>query len=74
VIAIRNTDCLNGLRTLAAEGRQVHAVVTSPPYWGLRDYGIEPIEWPSGWVGVWGLEPTFQQYIENTLEQQSDGN
>lgn len=21
-------------------------VVTSPPYWGLRDYGIEPTDWP----------------------------
>src|SRR5919205_1226870 len=23
----------------------VHAVVTSPPYWGLRDYGIPPTTW-----------------------------
>lgn len=23
----------------------VHAVITSPPYWGLRDYGIAPIVW-----------------------------
>ena len=22
-----------------------HTVVTSPPYWGLRDYGLEPIIW-----------------------------
>lgn len=21
------------------------AVITSPPYWGLRDYGIEPVIW-----------------------------
>lgn len=23
----------------------VHCVVTSPPYWGLRDYGVEPSIW-----------------------------
>ena len=23
----------------------VHCVVTSPPYWGLRDYGIPPVLW-----------------------------
>jgi DNA modification methylase len=33
----------------------VHCVVTSPPYWGLRDYGVE---------GQYGLEPTLPEYIE----------
>jgi len=31
-------------------------VITSPPYWQLRDYGYD---------GQWGLESTFQQYLEN---------
>jgi site-specific DNA-methyltransferase (cytosine-N4-specific) len=31
-------------------------VITSPPYWQLRDYGYE---------GQWGLEPTYQEYLEN---------
>lgn len=31
-------------------------VITSPPYWQLRDYGYD---------GQWGLEPTFHQYLEN---------
>jgi len=31
-------DSLEVLRTLPAES--VHCVVTSPPYWGLRDYGV----------------------------------
>jgi DNA modification methylase len=31
------------LRGLPAQS--VHCVVTSPPYWGLRDYGIEPSIW-----------------------------
>jgi DNA modification methylase len=32
-----NCDVMDGLRTLPDES--VHCVVTSPPYWGLRDYG-----------------------------------
>jgi DNA modification methylase len=36
----------------------VHCVVTSPPYYGLRDYGIEPQVWPEGWRGSLGLEPS----------------
>ena len=33
----------------------VHCCVTSPPYWGLRDYGA---------AGQLGLEPTIEEYIE----------
>ncbi len=33
----------------------VDMCITSPPYWGLRDYGVE---------GQLGLEPTFQEYID----------
>ena len=32
----------------------VNCCVTSPPYWGLRDYGVK---------GQLGLEKTFQEYI-----------
>jgi len=38
-------DCRAVLAALPAES--VHCVVTSPPYWGLRDYGIEPGVWPA---------------------------
>lgn len=31
-------------------------VITSPPYWKLRDYGYPE---------QWGLEPTFQEYLEH---------
>lgn len=37
-------DALEQLRTLPDES--VHCVVTSPPYWGLREYGVE--EWAGG--------------------------
>jgi DNA modification methylase len=36
----------------------VHCVVTSPPYWGLRDYSTE---------GQLGLEPTPDAYVENMV-------
>lgn len=36
----------NSLEKLRAmPDKSVHMVVTSPPYWGLRDYGIEPTVW-----------------------------
>lgn len=46
-------DVLEVLKTL--ESNSVDMVITSPPYWALRDYGIE---------GQLGLEPTFNEYIE----------
>jgi len=36
-------DSLPILKTLPDES--VNCCVTSPPYWGLRDYGIEPVIW-----------------------------
>lgn len=39
-------NALDKLREMPAES--VHCVVTSPPYWGLRDYGVEPSIWGGG--------------------------
>ena len=36
-------DVRDGLRALPESS--VHCVVTSPPYWGLRDYGTDPTVW-----------------------------
>jgi DNA modification methylase len=36
-------DAREILATLPAES--VHCVVTSPPYWGLRDFGLPPTVW-----------------------------
>lgn len=48
--------CLRILRALA--DKSVNCCVTSPPYWGLRDYGIpEQI----------GLEPTPTEYIQQMI-------
>jgi DNA modification methylase len=49
-------DALEVLAGLPAES--VHCVITSPPYWGLRDYGTE---------GQLGLEPTPEQYVQNKV-------
>jgi len=42
-ITIYHGDCREILPLLPAES--VNCVVTSPPYWGLRDYGIRPSVW-----------------------------
>ena len=45
-------DCLAVLARFP--DRVVQCCVTSPPYWGLRDYGVE---------GQLGLEPTPEEYV-----------
>lgn len=42
------------LREMIAEGVKVQAIVTSPPYWGLRDYSVE---------GQYGLESTWLRHV-----------
>ena len=49
-------DALDVLQGLPSES--VQCCVTSPPYWGLRDYGVE---------GQLGLEPTPQLYVEDMV-------
>ncbi len=49
-------DCLSVLKKLPDQS--VHCCVTSPPYWGLRDYGVE---------GQLGLESTPEEYVSNML-------
>ena len=43
-VKVINADVMNGLAQLPDES--VHCVVTSPPYWGLRDYGTG--KWEGG--------------------------
>jgi len=50
-------DVIEGLRSLP-DGI-VHTCVTSPPYWGLRDYGVP---------GQIGLEKTPEEYVEKMVE------
>lgn len=50
-------DCIEGMRTLADQS--VQCCVTSPPYWGLRDYGHD---------GQIGLEATMDAYVARMVE------
>ena len=50
-------DAKEKLQKLPPESAQ--SVITSPPYWGLRDYDAE---------GQLGLEATPEEYIENLVE------
>lgn len=50
-------DALSTLKGLESES--VHCIVTSPPYFGLRDYKTE---------GQIGMEPTPAAYIETMVE------
>jgi DNA modification methylase len=54
---LRHGDALDVMRTMADES--VQCCVTSPPYWGLRDYGVE---------GQIGLEPTPELYVARMVE------
>jgi DNA modification methylase len=56
-ISILQGDCRETMRGLPAES--VHTCVTSPPYWGLRDYGVE---------GQLGLEATPEEYVAKMVE------
>jgi DNA modification methylase len=49
-------DCLDVLRTMP--DASVHCCVTSPPYWGLRDYGHD---------GQIGLEATPEEYVDRLV-------
>lgn len=52
-------DCRDVMRDLIAAGVRVQCIVTSPPYWGLRDYGV---------AGQLGLEPTLREFLDNMVE------
>jgi len=52
-------DCRETMKRLIAEGVKVQTCVTSPPYWGLRDYGH---------AGQIGLEPTPEEYKVSMVE------
>jgi len=54
---IINSCCLEGLKTLA--DKSVNCCVTSPPYFGLRDYGVD---------GQIGLEETPDKYVTRLVE------
>ena len=53
---IHNMDCLEGLKLLP--DKSVDMVITSPPYFNLRDYGT---------MGEIGSETDYTEYIDNLM-------
>ncbi len=68
------------LQTLPANS--VDCLITSPPYWGLRDYGIDPTAWPDcayapmpgldkievkAETSCLGLEPTLHAFLAHLV-------
>lgn len=56
-VTIRHGDCREVLQTL--QNGSVNCCVTSPPYFGLRDYGV---------AGQIGLEQTPEDFIEEMVK------
>ncbi len=52
-------DCRAVMRDLIAAGVRVQCIVTSPPYWMLRNYGH---------AGQLGQEPTLREFLANMVE------
>lgn len=78
--AIAHGDALSVLSLLPSGIAQT--CVTSPPYFGLRSYGNEPVAWPAvsyapmpglpeltvaEWTGNLGLEPTPEMFIAHLV-------
>lgn len=54
---VHEGDCADVMAELEPES--VQCVVTSPPYWGLRDYGVE---------SQLGLETTVEDYVQHLVD------
>jgi len=52
-------DCREIMNRFIGDGLKVQTCVTSPPYWGLRDYGVD---------GQLGMELTVGEYIDRMVE------
>ena len=52
-------DCRESMRQMVKEGIKVQTCITSPPYYGLRDYGVD---------GQIGNEQTPKEFIDNLVE------
>jgi DNA modification methylase len=55
-VTLLHGDVLTQLQRLPTES--VHCCITSPPYWGLRDYGV---------TGQLGLERTPEEYVRKMV-------
>lgn len=61
-------DCKDVLKSMPAD--YIDLIVTSPPYWNLRDYGgnVE-CDWGGGkWNGQLGQEPNPDMFVDHLVE------
>src|SRR5690606_28912463 len=54
---IKQGDALSVLKTMPDQS--INTCITSPPYWGLRDYGVD---------GQLGIEETPEEYVAKMVE------
>ncbi|MGG3504707.1 site-specific DNA-methyltransferase [Paenibacillus lautus] len=74
-------NCIEVMPQLEVES--FNTCVTSPPYYGLRDYGLPPAYWPEvtytpmpglppitvpEWTGCLGLEPTPEMFVAHSVQ------
>jgi DNA modification methylase len=52
-------DCIEVMNKLISDGIRVQTCITSPPYFGLRDYGVD---------GQIGLEETPEAYVDKMVK------
>lgn len=57
ILKILKGDCLQKLKEL--DDKSINTCITSPPYWGLRDYGD---------INQLGLEDTLEEFVENLVK------
>lgn len=63
---IYGIEALTALRHLPADS--VDCIVTSPPYWACRDYGVPPVMWRDGSAVPLGLETSPVAYVDHLCE------
>ena len=63
---LREGHVLDRLREL--DDDSVQCCITSPPYYGLRDYDVPPSLWGDGWTGCLGHEKTPDHYVAHLVE------
>lgn len=56
-VRILQGDCIDVMKTLPPDS--VDCIVTSPPYWGLRDYGVD---------GQIGLEQSLGEHLDKMVD------
>lgn len=63
---IHKGNALDVLKTFP--DKLINMCITSPPYWGLRNYNTQPATWNDGWRGELGAESNFNQYINHLCD------